>query len=296
MNEIRIIYIMELLAVRVARRPNEESVEMSSWIAVRSNRELINTPSFWPLRRARPAVRFDWRRACMRFVFTSASFVFAVVSATAEEITCDAYSFTQAPFVSPRIIQDLETWISDGGEQVVAINLPESAGTNRYFGNVTIEQPNTNLPPTVVYEDEDACEDQSCPFGPPYFAYQMIGQTPTGVYVVRTTSVLGGSGIFESLLLVTVISDQGFSYDKDSRSLIAGRERCLIKRMEEIPLGDRYSGAVSLDGDVLHIGSDSNPRGAGLFPDDVAMTVPAPPEANLSDRGMQDADHESVSQ
>ena len=33
-----------------------------------------------------------------------------------------AYSFTKAPFINPKIINDLATAISDQGDQVVAIN------------------------------------------------------------------------------------------------------------------------------------------------------------------------------
>lgn len=44
-------------------------------------------------------------------------------------------SFDQAPFVSPRVVQDLMPWVSDQGEQVVAIDLLGAAGANRNFGD-----------------------------------------------------------------------------------------------------------------------------------------------------------------
>ena len=49
--------------------------------------------------------------------------------------------FLQAPYLSPKIIQDLSAWISDTGDQVTSINLLESQGSNRYFGDI---KANTN--------------------------------------------------------------------------------------------------------------------------------------------------------
>jgi len=46
---------------------------------------------------------------------------------------CGGYSLSHKPFINPAIVEDLETWISDTGEQIVAINIPGSIDTNRYF-------------------------------------------------------------------------------------------------------------------------------------------------------------------
>ncbi len=47
-------------------------------------------------------------------------------------------SFDKAPFISPRIIQDFSSWISDHEDQVVAINVLESQDSNRYYGNALV--------------------------------------------------------------------------------------------------------------------------------------------------------------
>src|SRR5512139_2310965 len=60
------------------------------------------------------------------------------------------YSFDKAPFVHPKIIEDLSTLVSDRGEQVVGINLDESENTSRYFGDIQV---NGKVQPFVFYED-----------------------------------------------------------------------------------------------------------------------------------------------
>ena len=48
------------------------------------------------------------------------------------------YSFRKAPFVHPKIVDDLIGNLSDTGEQVVAINLLDSQDSNRYFGEILV--------------------------------------------------------------------------------------------------------------------------------------------------------------
>ncbi|MDR2858216.1 MAG: hypothetical protein LBV50_10275 [Novosphingobium sp.] len=201
----------------------------------------------------------------------------------AGDVPCDASAFTQG-VVSPRIIQDLEGWISDGGEQVVAINLNEAIGTNRYFGEFGSERSTGGDSDTILTMAPRSCQDGTCD-DPASFSYQWVGSTSRGIHVLRTALNSGGTGVFESLLLVTLVFDQGFSYDADNKSLTAGRQRCLIKRMGSIPLGDRYDGKVSLHGDTLHIGADDNPRGAGRFPNSARIVVPPPPDGTASQPG-----------
>ena len=63
------------------------------------------------------------------------------------------YSFVQAPFVHPRIIEDLSTWLSDSGDQVVAINVLDAQGSNRYSGRVSVNE-NLEGCPYAYWEPE----------------------------------------------------------------------------------------------------------------------------------------------
>ena len=58
------------------------------------------------------------------------------------------YSFKTAPFVHPKIINDLVGSLSDSGDHVVAISLLDSQGSNRYFGEIAVTP---QLDPTQPY-------------------------------------------------------------------------------------------------------------------------------------------------
>lgn len=181
------------------------------------------------------------------------------------------YFFDKEPYIHPKIIEDLSTWISDGGEQVVAINLPGSMGTNRYSGVVkTKSGKNASL---VYYEQTDECEKEACPFGPALFGYRLAGKTSSGVYVLVTQSSGGGSGIFKSLLFVTLQDDTGLSLDEGNMELHFTRQRRIIRRLAEMPLGDRYAGEITVKGNSVRIGKDRNPLSAGVFEEEAVLKI-----------------------
>ncbi len=72
------------------------------------------------------------------------------------------YSFAKAPFIPPRIVGDLNTWLSDGGDQVVAVNLTDSVDSNRYYGAIEISENGADNP--FVHTDEQcgAAAKESC--------------------------------------------------------------------------------------------------------------------------------------
>lgn len=155
-----------------------------------------------------------------------------------------AYSFVRAPFIHPKIIQDLSTWLSDRGDQVVAINLRDAQGSNRYFGDVGVNAVDGQCP--FVYTDEKSQR----------FGYRYIGMTKSGVHVLYTSSSGGGSGVFTHLLLLAIAFDYGIDCcDWDAQTAIrADRKRLSIKKLGEIVLGDRWSGQLSVLGNELRIG------------------------------------------
>lgn len=180
------------------------------------------------------------------------------------------YFFENEPFIHPKIIEDISTWESDKGEQVVSINLLESMDTNRYFGDIKTSGKNT---PFVFYEKTDECEKTNCSMGAPGFGYRLIGITSSDIYVLFTESSGGGSGRFRSLLLVSLEKDKGLSFDKKSNVFRLDRERLIVKKLSEIPLGDRYEGDISVKGNIIHVGKDEYAQTAGLFKHDSDLKI-----------------------
>ena len=149
------------------------------------------------------------------------------------------YSFTRAPFINPLIIRDLSTSLADLGDQVVEINLAQSQESNRYFGRVRIGKNKNGFPNVYV------ADDTADIFNPPAFGYKFIGKTQSGIYVLQTSDCGGGSGIFENLLLLVFEHDYGVTFDNKKHTLLRGDARLLLKKIGEIPLGDRWTGKVT---------------------------------------------------
>jgi len=176
----------------------------------------------------------------------------------AAEANASGYSFTTAPFVPPRIIGDLSTWLSDGGDQVIAVNLTDAVGSNRYFGEVKSSQGASGENP-YVFTDRDCADSAaaSCAnSGRPSFGYRMAGRAANGIFVLFTEENGGGSGRFRNLMFVTVEKDRGLNYDESNGILRLSRERWLIKKLGEVPLGDRYVGKITVTGNSVHIEAD----------------------------------------
>ena len=155
------------------------------------------------------------------------------------------YTFWEKPYIHPKIIQDLHTWLSDGGDQVVAINLIDSQDSNRYSEEIKIRK----IPgghPFIYTEDEENG----------MFGYQYIGKTSSGIYILYISENGGGSGVFKNLMLVTIEKDKGAYFDESSLKITNSRERLIIKKLGEISLGDRWNGDLKVEGNKLIIGKD----------------------------------------
>ncbi|PWW07929.1 MULTISPECIES: hypothetical protein [Pseudidiomarina] len=147
------------------------------------------------------------------------------------------YSFITPEFINPQILDDLSGWLSDTGDQIVSINISESNRSNRYHGEIKVEE--TGSYPVVTSSVDEG-----------WVSYKYIGRSFSGVHIVQTWSNGGGSGVFTNILLVTLSSDSslesnGLSYSKKSRYV--------IKLIGSLPLGDRYQGQVKYRFGILSI-------------------------------------------
>lgn len=162
------------------------------------------------------------------------------------------FSFTRAPFISPRIIQDLSAWVSDHGDQVVAINVLESQDSNRYFGDTLVRNIEGQNP--HIYAETATVEDGET--NHTEFGYHFVGVTSSGIYVLMTSCWSGGSGCFRNLLLLTFENDEAIGCDWDKGEVRSTGKRLLIKKRGEIPLGDRWDGDLKVEWDSIFIGKD----------------------------------------
>lgn len=156
--------------------------------------------------------------------------------------------FLKMPYLNPTIIQDLSCWESDAGDQVVAINVTQSQDSNRY--SVEIQQRVINGENPYIYLQKKE-QDENLEFG-----YQYIGRLENGVYVLKTASASGGSGVFENLMLVNFTKDNGLKTDWYGKTIGNGPERLLIVKKGEIILGDRWNGSLKIHGNNIEIGVD----------------------------------------
>lgn len=185
----------------------------------------------------------------------------AAISLVPKKVNENALSFDKEPFINPKIIHDLTTWLADTGNQVVAIDLLDAQNSNRYFCELKIEHIR-NKNPIISYQDEDG----------ETFAYQLIGKTETNIYVLRTCEYGQGSGVFEELLFVKLEKEKFINYSPNTASLNLTSERLVIKKLGSIPLGDRYDGEIKIEGDKLFIEKDEN-NFSGVFNKDTVIKL-----------------------
>lgn len=154
------------------------------------------------------------------------------------------YSFTQSELINPRILADLSGWISDIGDQIVAVNVTESNRSNRYFGEVETSPAEKHPKVSATYEGST-------------FSYQYLGCSFSGVHLLRTWCSGGGKGVFCSILLVTLGVDAAVEVGVDGTKKV---ERFIVKKVASVPLGDRYQGRIRYALGVLSIGACSGMR------------------------------------
>ena len=129
------------------------------------------------------------------------------------------YSFCEAPFIHPRIVQALTTWLSDTGDQVISINLPDCQKSDRFYGDINI------------YTESDACPSVRCGEENDWFEYQYIGQTGSGVHILKIKEG-GGTYVGQGFLLVRFEEDCGLTFDGISLSF-KPKKRLLLQRIGE---------------------------------------------------------------
>ncbi len=172
------------------------------------------------------------------------------------------YFLDKSPFISPKIIQDLSTWISDGGDQVIAINLSESQGSNRYFGNFLTRNIGGNYPYVYLPDTNKNPQFRN------EFGFQFQGKTVNGISVIYTRDQEGGSFTSRNLMLLRIIDDTGISISDSTLSesdsavrligVIKKSPRIVLQKILEIGVASDWN--IKIEGNKLTITDVYGPK------------------------------------
>jgi hypothetical protein len=127
--------------------------------------------------------------------------------------------FCEEPFIHPRIVQELTTWLSDNGDQVISVNLPDCQKSNRFYGDINI------------YTEPGVCPNVRCGEENNWFEYQYIGQTESGVHILKIMEG-GGTYVGQGFLLVRFEKDCGLTFNGTTLSF-EPKSRLLLRRIGE---------------------------------------------------------------
>ena len=167
------------------------------------------------------------------------------------------YSFTGPNFIPPPLVRELTGWISDSGQEIVAVDIDHAIGSNRFDFLEGFK--------TRIHDDEQWVDwSQWCDSGQSkeFFNYRHIATSPSGIEMLLCCECTGGTSYFYSVVLLcfeddstldTAISGSG---SEGYRRIVTTRKRTLLKIVGDIALGDRYEGKVEYKNGFLTIGPD----------------------------------------
>jgi len=143
--------------------------------------------------------------------------------------------------VPPEIFRDFgDGDLADSGPIWVTIDVKAAIGSNLYFDTIT--KNGTWLVQRKV---------QTPPLGPPFgdelTSYSYIGAADNGLLVVLASYSGGGSGDFITLHILDAAAGRGF--DDDGKVY----DRLNLTNVQSIPLGDRWSGDVTISHNTVTI-------------------------------------------
>ena len=144
--------------------------------------------------------------------------------------------------IAPKAVNDLTAWDSDQFPGPVAVDL-EANDSNRYSGDV---ERNANWFMTR-WQDEESKSS---------FGYQYVGRLANGFHVLHTAKNDGGSGTFESLLLVKFSAEGAYAEDKAGIKI---GYRVVLHQVGELALGDRSGAELKVKGSSVFVAKAGMP-------------------------------------
>ena len=165
-----------------------------------------------------------------------------------ERKTASPLTFWQVPLVSPKIVHELTSWISDREDQVAMIHLTEAQDHPKFrLSEDHGESVYADLSdPNAVYGGWDR---------PEFFRYSYLGEDQaSGVHFLETSECTGGMATFISVIAVQLIEDEGLSFDWATQT-VHKKRRLLLKKVGGTLLSDRPTIDLTFQDGALHLES-----------------------------------------
>jgi hypothetical protein len=166
---------------------------------------------------------FGWNDICLMLerhpLVAKTHFPFAIFSKaplvlnreTSQNWEESQFSFTRPEYIHPRIVEELQGYMSDQHQTVISVDLTAANRSNRFFGEYEIRKYDGRL--WLIRKDADQ-ESRV------WFEYTHVGVSSSGTHIVWTRDCGGGSGVFNTLL---------FSCCKRTQALCRAAMRCWPK-------------------------------------------------------------------
>ena len=144
--------------------------------------------------------------------------------------------------VPPLVFRDLgDGNLADSTDIIDSVDIASAIGSNLYGNPIKASSG------WQTQQGVDGAEE----------GYDFIGTTQNGLVVVVTRFSGGGSGVFYVLHILDL--KPGRAFDANGKPY----DRIDLKTVRAVPLGDRWTGVVSIKGDTLRIESTGNGAEAG---------------------------------
>jgi len=180
---------------------------------------------------------------CIRKIIGNRIVKLEKMSQSPGEKANNSYLFDLAPFISPCIIKEMVSWISDSADQLVAVDLPSSQNSNRFFcpeNQIKVTQGEGAEKPTVSIVGERES-----------FSYRLIGELNNDVYLLRVSDWGGGSQTFHSIVAFQITYDYGMSKINEYGITGMFRKRTILKTLGELNFDRSLSGDIEVHKDRI---------------------------------------------
>jgi hypothetical protein len=156
-----------------------------------------------------------------------------------------SYSFNEKPYVHPKMVWELMPWISDTDKQMLSLSVSGWEGSNRYYEAIVKKK----------FNDGHEFVYYTCRMGEHLrFGYVYHGKSDSGIHVLETIENTSGSATFVSLFLCRLTIESKYEIEDGKLGIEEARE--VLHLIKTIPLGDRWTGDITVNGNQLKVGPD----------------------------------------